>query len=133
MRGRPRKYETDAAKKRARREQRRLQPPTKVYIGKAMNFWIERKETTGIKTDAAFAKCLLDMLVSHVYLTSTISTYFNRMTTNTMLRFTCNRCGGIYYIRTSLGFAISVDCPEWENGASASGGSALNAVIIAVA
>ena len=82
MRGRPRKYATDSARKRAQAEQKRNRPPAKVYIGKAMSFWMESKETTGIKTDAAFAKCLLDRLVSHVYSTSMISTYFNRMTTN---------------------------------------------------
>ena len=71
MRGRPRKCDTDSAKKRARAEQRRNQPPTKVYIGKPMlSLWIETKETTGIKFDAAFATYLLDRLVSLVYLTN---------------------------------------------------------------
>ena len=33
MRGRPRKYATDSAKKRAQAEQKRNRPPAKVYIG----------------------------------------------------------------------------------------------------
>ena len=77
MRGRPRKYVTDSAKKRAQAEQKRNRPPARVYIGeKAMSLWIQTKETTGIKTDAAFAMCLIDRLVLCYYSASTIFTLF---------------------------------------------------------
>ena len=74
MCGRPRKYATDSAKKRAQAELKRNRPPAKVYIGKAMSLWIQTKVMTGIETDAAFAKCLIDRLVLCYYSASTIFT-----------------------------------------------------------
>ena len=70
-------------------------------LEQVVNLWTETKETVGIKTDVAFAKCLLDRSVNPVYLTSTIRIYFSRITIMIRLRlpnllfFTCNCGGGI--------------------------------------
>ena len=72
MMGRPRKYATDAAKKRARSERDKQRPHGKVYMGKVMDLWNQTKDTTGITSGAAFAKLLLDRLVTCYYVASVV-------------------------------------------------------------
>ena len=72
MMGRPRKYATAAAKKRAKSERDKQRPLNKVYMGKVMNLWNRTKDTTGITSGAGFAKFLLDRLVTCYYSASTV-------------------------------------------------------------
>ena len=58
-----RKYASDSAKKRAKRERDRNETKPRVYIGKAMPLWLSTKAIVGCKSDSAFAAVLLERLV----------------------------------------------------------------------
>ena len=58
-----RKYGSDSAKKRAKRERDRKETKPRVYVGKAMPLWISTKSILGCKSDPAFAAMLLERLV----------------------------------------------------------------------
>ena len=58
-----RKYGSDSAKKRAKRERDRKETKPRVYVGKAMPLWISTKSIVGCKSDPAFAAMLRERLV----------------------------------------------------------------------
>ena len=69
--GRNLTYLTSSAKKRAKQATQRYSAYKRVYIGKAIDAWVDAKRATGAKSDAALAKILLDrcqvrFLVHHV-------------------------------------------------------------------